>query len=139
MIMNLRMMIIMIMRMIMMTLMMMLMYVPSLSVWSNYLNFFRKTDRILLKMHRHVHGRPLKSVVVVHRRMPRRRCTRKKLRVFSGYQIMQFHVVLVVKLNSGLDEENIIVGAHFNINVFFCSFFLSVSILSVYCLITHLR
>lgn len=51
---------------------------------------------------------------------------RKKLRVFFGYLITQFHVVLVVKLNSGLDEENIIVGAHFNINVFFCSYFLSV-------------
>lgn len=86
--------------------------------WSNYLHFFRKTDRILLKMHQHVLGKPQKNGVV-HHRMPHPRFKRKRLQVSSGYQIMPFRVALIVKLNSGLDEENIIVGAHFNIFFYF--------------------
>lgn len=62
-------------------------------------------------MLQHVPGRPSKNVVVPPR-MPLPRFKRKKPPVSSGCQTMQFRVALVVKLSSGLDEENIIVGAH---------------------------
>uniref|UniRef100_A0A6P4EX28 Uncharacterized protein LOC108047158 isoform X2 n=1 Tax=Drosophila rhopaloa TaxID=1041015 RepID=A0A6P4EX28_DRORH len=67
-----------------------------------------KMDRISLKMLQHVPGKPSKNVAVPHR-LPLPRSKRKEPPVSFGYQIMQFLVALVVKLSSGLDEENIIV------------------------------